>query len=162
MSARWAGRWCGELVESGCICRRAGLRTMPGARRRVCRRRDAAYRSSACRRDGVGPGDAGEGHGTGPSKGLGHLKAGWVAGDDAFGMSSSFRPFDKLRRTGGPGDVVRAGRSGRHHGMALGAGIDQSGISMGSGAPANPSSGLGSAGPWSNAVMNCRVRLGGR
>ena len=32
----------------------------------------------------------------------------------------------------------------------------------GSGAPANPSCGLGSGGPWSSAVMNCRMRLGGR
>ena len=60
---------------------------------------------------------------------LGHLEAGWVAGDDAFGMSPSFRPFDKLRRTGGLGYAVRAGRSGRHHGLAFGAGLDQSGIS---------------------------------
>ena len=29
-------------------------------------------------------------------------------------------------------------------------------------APANPSCGKGSAGPWSNAVMSCRMRLGGR
>ena len=33
---------------------------------------------------------------------------------------------------------------------------------QGSGAPANPSCGMGSAGPWSSAVMNCRMRLGGR
>ena len=32
----------------------------------------------------------------------------------------------------------------------------------GSAAPANPSCGLGSGGPWSSAVMNCRMRLGGR
>ena len=31
----------------------------------------------------------------------------------------------------------------------------------GSAAPANPSCGLGSGGPWSSAVMNCRMRLGG-
>ena len=35
--------------------------------------------------DGVGLGDAGAG------LGLGHLRAKWVAGDDAFGMSPSFR-----------------------------------------------------------------------
>ena len=60
---------------------------------------------------------------------LGYLRAEWVAGDDAFGMSPTFRPFDKLRRTGGPGDALRVGRSGRHHGLALGPGLDQSGIS---------------------------------
>ena len=31
--------------------------------------------------------------------------------------------------TGGPGDALRAGRSGRHYGLALGPGLDQSGIS---------------------------------
>ena len=55
---------------------------------------------------------------------LGHLKAGWVAADDAFGMSPSFRG-----RLGGSGDALRPGRSGRHHGLTLGAGLDQSGIS---------------------------------
>ena len=156
MSACWAGRWCGELVEPGCICRRAGLRAMPGVRRRVCRWRDAA----------TGPEPV---EGTelalemlAQAMELGHLEAGWVAGDDAFGMSPSFRPFDKLRRTGGLGYAVRAGRSGRHHGLAFGAGLDQSGISMGSGAPANPSCGMGSAGPWSSAVTSCRRRPGGR
>ena len=60
---------------------------------------------------------------------LGYLRAEWVAGDDAFGMSPTFRPFDKLRRTGGPGDALRVGRSGRHHGLAIGPGLDQYGIS---------------------------------
>ena len=32
----------------------------------------------------------------------------------------------------------------------------------GSGAPANPGCGMGSAGPWRSAVMSCRIRLGGR
>ena len=44
---------------------------------------------------------------------LGHLRAEWVAGDDAFGMSPSFRD--------GPGDALRAGRSRQHSGLALGA-----------------------------------------
>ena len=34
-SAHWAGRWW----TNGCICRRAGPRTMAGARRQGCRRR---------------------------------------------------------------------------------------------------------------------------
>ena len=60
---------------------------------------------------------------------LGHLRAGWVAADDAFGMSPSFRPFDRLRRTGGLGDVLRAGRSVRLYGVAAGAWVDQCGVS---------------------------------
>ena len=58
----------------------------------------------------------------------GHLKAGWVAGDDAFGMSPSFRPFDKLRRLGGLGDALRPGRSGELHFLAGGSRVDQPGI----------------------------------
>ena len=60
---------------------------------------------------------------------LGHLRAEWVAGDDAFGMSPPFRPFGRLRRLGGFVDAPRAGCSGKHHGLALGVGLDQSGIS---------------------------------
>ncbi len=60
--------------------------------------------------------------------GLGHLKAGWVAGDDAFGMSPTFR-----EGPGGPGDALRAGRSGQHSGLAPGAfvgvGLDHSEVS---------------------------------
>ena len=52
---------------------------------------------------------------------LGHIRAEWVAGDEAFGMSPPFRPFDKLRRLGGLGDALSAGRPGRHHRMAAGA-----------------------------------------
>ena len=46
----------------------------------------------------------------------GHLRAGWVAGDDAFGMSPSFPG-----RSGIPGDMVRLGRSGGLYGVASGA-----------------------------------------
>ena len=73
---------------------------MPGARRRVCRRRDAATAPEPVERTELALEMLAQ------AMELGHLKAGWVAGDDAFGMSPSFRPFDKLRRTGGPGDVV--------------------------------------------------------
>ena len=87
---------------------------------------------------------------------LGHLKAGWVAADDAFGMSPSFR--DGLAALGMryvldvPGGTTvwplePAWTSPEYQGF---------------GRPANPSCGMGSTGPWSNAVMSCRMRLGGR
>ena len=88
---------------------------------------------------------------------LGHLRAEWVAGDDAFGMSPTFR-----EGTGGPGDALRAGRSGRHYGPGPWSRLGPVRNIRGSAAPANPSCGLGSGGPWSSAVMNCRMRLGGR
>ena len=53
-----------------------------------------------------------------------HLRAGWVVGDDAFGMSQSIPGG-----TGSAGDALRAGRSRRHHGLAAGACLDQSGAS---------------------------------
>ena len=54
----------------------------------------------------------------------GHLRAKWVAGDDAFGMSPVLPG-----RVGGAGDALRAGRPRRHHGVAAGAGLDQCGVS---------------------------------
>ena len=51
--------------------------------------------------------------------GLGHLKAGWVLRDVAVLPGVP----------GGLGDALRAGRSGRHSGLALGAFVDQSGLS---------------------------------
>ena len=50
---------------------------------------------------------------------LDHLKAGWVAADDAFGMSGG---------SGGLGDEVRSGRTGRLYGVAGGAAVDHSGL----------------------------------
>ena len=88
---------------------------------------------------------------------LGHLKAGWVAADDAFGMSPSFR--DGLAALGMryvldvPGGTTvwplePAWTSPEY---------------QGNGRPRKPRlRGMGSAGPWSNAVMSCRMRLGGR
>ncbi len=87
---------------------------------------------------------------------LGYLRAEWVAGDDAFGMSPTFR--EGLAALGMryvldvPGGTTvwplePAWTSPEYPGSA---------------APANPSCGLGSGGPWSSAVMNCRMRLGGR
>ena len=56
--------------------------------------------------------------------GLGHLKAGWVAGDGRL------RDVAVLSGVpGGPGDALRAGRSGQHSGLAPGVGLDQSGVS---------------------------------
>ena len=55
---------------------------------------------------------------------LGHLKAGWVAADDAFGMSPSFR--EGLAALGMP---LRAGRAGGLYGVASGTGVDHSGLS---------------------------------
>ena len=50
-----------------------------------------------------------------------------------------------------------------HYGLELylGPGLDQSGISGVRLPPQTQSCGLGSGGPWSSAVMNCRMRLGG-
>ena len=50
---------------------------------------------------------------------LGYLRAEWVAGDDALRDVA-----DLPGGTGGPGDALRAGRSGRHYGLALGPGLD--------------------------------------
>ena len=55
---------------------------------------------------------------------MGYLRAEWVAGDDAFGMSPTFR-----EGLAALGMRYVLGRSGRHYGLALGAGLDQSGIS---------------------------------
>ena len=64
---------------------------------------------------------------------LGHLRAEWVAGDDAFGMSPSFR-----EGLAALGDALRAGRSGQHSGLALGAFVDPVRNIRGSGAPRKP------------------------
>ena len=86
---------------------------------------------------------------------LGYLRAEWVAGDDAFGMS---RPSGRDWRPWGCATcwTFRAAlRSGPWTRLGPVRNIR-------SAAPANPSCGLGSGGPWSSAVMNCRMRLGGR
>ena len=58
---------------------------MPGARRRVCRRRDAATAPEPVERTELALEMLER------ALELGHLKAGWIAGDDAFGMSPTFR-----------------------------------------------------------------------
>ena len=79
---------------------------------------------------------------------LGYLRAEWVAGDDAFGMSPTFR------------EGLAA--LGMRYVLDVPGGttvwpLDPAWTSpdRGSAAPANPSCGLGSGGPWSS-VMNCR------
>ena len=88
--------------------------------------------------------------------GLGHLKAGWVAGDDAFGMSPSFR--ESLRAWGcATCWTFRAAlRSGPWSWPGPVRGL------RGPGAPASPGWWTGSVVPWSSAVASCRMRLGGR
>ena len=54
----------------------------------------------------------------------GHLRAKWVAGDNAFGIVAVLPG-----RVGSAGDALRAGRPRRHHGVAAGAGLDQCGVS---------------------------------
>ena len=78
MSARWAGPWW----TSGCICRRAGPRTKTGVRRGGVPEERQGYRFE---------GRNWRWRCWGGSWSGAHLRAGWVAGDDAFGMSPSFR-----------------------------------------------------------------------
>ena len=87
---------------------------------------------------------------------LGYLRAEWVAGDDAFGMSPTFREGLAALGSATCWTFRAALRSGPWTRLGPVRNI------RGSAAPANPSCGLGSGGPWSSAVMNCRMRLGGR
>ena len=64
--------------------------------------------------------------------------------------------------TGGPGDALRAGRSGRHYGLALGPGLDQSGISGVRPPPQTQAAAWAAADHGAARLMNCRMRLGGR
>ena len=65
-------------------------------------------------------------------------------------------------REWGPGDVVCAGSSGRHYGLASEACLDLSGIPGVRAPPQNPSCEMFSAGPWSSGAVNCRRMPGGR
>ena len=94
------------LVDKGCICPQLDLRPGPVCRR-VCRRNRSKTELALEMLERV--------------QERGHLRAGWVAGDDAFGMSPSFR--EGLAALG-----MRAGRSVRHYGVALPC-LDQSGVS---------------------------------
>ena len=102
-SARWAGRWW----TSGCICPRVGPPTRTGVLRRVCP-------AELPVKDGVGPGDAGAGPGVGLPQGRVGCRRRRLR--DVADLPGG---------TGGPGDALRAGRSVRHYGLALGPGLDQ-------------------------------------
>ena len=110
MSARWAGPWW----TSGCICRES-------------------WTSDKDRCEAAGVPEERQGYRSKTELALemlgrvlerGHLRAGWVAGDDAFGMSPSFR-----EGLAAQGMWYGAGRSRHHHRLALGAGLDQCGLS---------------------------------
>ena len=139
MSARWAGPWW----TSGCICRRVWTSDKDRCEAAGVPEGEAGLPVE----DGTGVGDAGAGLGAGPS-------GGWpgLPGDDAFGMSAVLLPGG----TSGSGDVVRAGRSRRQHRLALGAGLDQCGLSGVPGVPESPSWWTDSGGPSSSAAKNCR------
>ena len=78
----------------------------------------------------------------------GHLKAGWVAGDDAFGVSPSFR--EGLAALGMRYVLdIPGGATVWPLEPAL-----TSPEYQGSGRPANPGWWTDSAGPWSSAVMS--------
>ena len=87
----------------------------------------------------------------------GHLRAGWVAADDAFGMSPSFR--EGLAALGmyyvldvPAGFTVWPVEPERTSPVYRGRG----------GPPPSPGSWPGSGGPWGSAALNCRRRPGGR
>ena len=92
--------------------------------------------------------------------GLGHLKVGWVAGDDAFGMSPSFREY--LEALGMRYVLDVPGSTPVWPLQPLWEPSWTSPDYPGSGAPASPGWWTGSAVPWSSAVKSCRMRLGGR
>ena len=87
----------------------------------------------------------------------GHLKAGWVAADDAFGISPSFPGG-----AGVPGDELRPGRAGGLHGVAGETGVDYPRPTRDGAAPPGPGWWAGSGVPWRSAAMNCRRMPGGR
>ena len=83
----------------------------------------------------------------------GHLRAGWVAGDDAFGMSPSFR------------EGLAA--LGMRYVLDVPGGttvwpLEPVWSIRGSGVPASLGWWAGSGAPWRSAVMNCRRRPGVR
>ena len=87
----------------------------------------------------------------------GHLRAGWVAGDDAFGMSPSFREgLAALRGCATCWTFPAAPPSGPWSRLGPVRTI------RGSGVPESPSWWTDSGGPWSSAAKNCRGMPGGR
>ena len=102
-------------------------------------------------KDGVGPGDAGAGPGVGLPQGRVGCRR------RRLRMSPTFREGLAALGMRYVLDVP-----GRHYGSGPWTRLGPVRNIRGSAAPANPSCGLGSGGPWSSAVMNCRMRLGGR
>ena len=92
----------------------------------------------------------------GPAQERGHLKAGWVAADDAFGMSPSFRRAWRPWGCGTCWTFRPALRCGRRSLPGPVRSIRDSGV------PANPGCETVSAGPWSSATSSCRRRPGMR
>ena len=85
-----------------------------------------------------------------------HLQAGWVTGDDAFGMSPSFREGLAARGCATYWTFRRALRCGLR---------SRSGPvrpTRAGGRPANPGSRAGSGAPWRSAATSCRRPPGGR
>ena len=101
--------------------------------------------------DGVGLGAAGAGPGVGPPQGRMGCRGRRLR--DVAVLSGV---------PGGPGDALRAGRSGQHSGLAPGVGLDQSGVSGVRAPPQAQAQGRAASVPWSSAVASCRIRLGGR
>ena len=87
---------------------------------------------------------------------LGHLRAEWVAGDDAFGMSPSFREGLAALGTRYVLDVP-AGFTVWPPELAW-----TSPAYQGRGAPHKPRLRDGQRAPWSSAATSCRRKLGGR
>ena len=128
-----------------CICPRVGPPTRTGVL-------GCAGGPGTTGRDGVAgrcrPGDAGAGP-------LGYLRAEWVAGDDAFGMSPTFR--EGLAALGMPTCWTPGfPPDHRHYGLALGPAKSYPGF----GRPRKPAAAWAAADH--GAAQNCRMRLGGR
>ena len=86
----------------------------------------------------------------------GHLQAGWVDGDDAFGMSPSFREGLAALEMRYVLDVPAGFTVWPEE-------LDRTRPAyQGRGGPANPDSRAGSGAPWPSAAMSCRRRPGGR
>ena len=83
------------------------------------------------------------------------MTAGWVAGDDAFGMSPSFR--DGLSALG---TRYVLGRSGRLYGVAGGARVDHSDLPGPGWSPRSPDWWADSGAPCRSAVMGCLTKPG--
>ena len=85
---------------------------------------------------------------------LGHLQASWVAGDDAFGMSPSFRDGLAALEICYVLDIPAGFTVWPPEPAWTSAEYQDSGV------PANPGSETVSAGPWRSAATSCRRRPG--